>query len=40
MAYNRFTLPEVEAQFGLTIERDTPLEALEKILGILLELVS
>lgn len=25
MAYNRFTLPEVEAQFGLTIERDTPL---------------
>lgn len=25
MAYNRFTLPEVEAQFELTIERDTPL---------------
>ena len=25
MAYNRFTLPEVESQFGLTIERDTPL---------------
>ncbi len=25
MAYNRFTLPEVEAQFGLTIERDTSL---------------
>jgi hypothetical protein len=25
MAYNKFTLPEVETQFGLTVERDTSL---------------